>query len=143
MTNKISVRDFQRMHEKKKSKYNATPTIKNEIRFDSKLEATYYEWLCHLLRTKKIRYFLRQVPFTLPGKVRYIVDFQICMNDGQMKYVDVKGMMTDISRLKIKQVHDLYPVEIEIVDKHEMKRLNASINFEKEFERVLNDTIRP
>lgn len=113
----ISLADLAKIKKKKRSKYNATPIVKNEIRFQSKLEASYFMWIMMEKSKGTILYFLRQVPFHLPGNIKYLVDFQIFMTDGTVKYVDVKGMMTDISWNKIKQVVDLYPVNIDIVTK--------------------------
>jgi len=101
----------------RKNKYGAVPVEVDNMRFDSKLEARYYEALKHWARIGKVRYFLRQVPFHLPGKVVYRCDFQIFWSFGEVSYVDVKGKDTPMSKLKRKQVEELYPVKIEVVDK--------------------------
>lgn len=101
----------------KKSKYNNEKTEYNGIKYDSKLEASY---AVHLDMAKKhglIGYWLRQVPFELPGGVRYRVDFLVVGGPEGIRYVDVKGRETDLFKLKKKQVESLYPVEIEIVKK--------------------------
>ncbi|MEM0167473.1 MAG: DUF1064 domain-containing protein [Thermoplasmatales archaeon] len=115
----MTLADYAKI-KRKKSKYNATQIVKKDIRFDSKLEARYYDHLLREIDNGNISYFLRQVPFGLPGGIKYLVDFQIFMKDGTVRYVDVKGMMTDVNRNKIKQVVDLFPVTIEIVTKNEM-----------------------
>ena len=101
----------------KAHKYNAKKTIVDGITFPSKLEASYYT----LLKSKKtigtISYFLRQVPFSLPGNTKYLVDFMVVYLDGTIEYIDVKGKSTPMATLKIKQVEALYPVEIKIVSK--------------------------
>jgi len=104
---------------KKKSKYNSIQITKHEIKFHSKLEAKYYDFLLCEIANKNVKYFLTQVPFRLHGGIKYLVDFQIFMADGQVRYVDVKGYMTDMSRLKIKQTIEKYPVLIEIVTKND------------------------
>ena len=119
----MTLDEYGKLKKKKKSKYFASPIVKKEIRFDSKLEARYYEWLLLEQERGNIKYFLCQVPFRLPGNIKYFVDFQIIMKNDIIKYVDVKGIMTQVSLNKIKQVVSLYPVNIDIVRKFDMKGL--------------------
>lgn len=98
-----------------KHKYNAIPTEDDGIRFDSKKEARYYGELKLRQKVGEIIFFLRQVPFHLPGNVTYRVDFQEFHSDGAVHFVDVKGMQTKDFIMKKKMVESLYPVEIEIV----------------------------
>lgn len=100
-----------------RNKYHAVPVEIDGMRFDSKLEARYYAVLKTLVRSGQVDYFLRQVPFHLPGKVTYRCDFQVFWKEEVVTYVDVKGRDTPMSRLKRKQVEDLYPVKIELVSK--------------------------
>ena len=118
----ISLSDFKKI-KKKRSKYNAMQIVKDQIRFDSKLEARYYDYLLREKERGEVLYFLRQVPFFLAPKLKYLVDFQIFMKNGTVRYIDVKGVMTDVSRNKIKMVLQLYPIDIEIITKHEIKNL--------------------
>ena len=60
-------------------------------------------------------FFLRQVPFDLPGGVKYRADFMIFWADGSVTVEDVKGYDTPQSRLKRRQGEVLYPVKIELV----------------------------
>ncbi len=101
----------------RRNKYHAIPVEIDNMRFDSKLEAKYYVFLKGQHKSGRVLYFLRQVPFHLPGKVTYRCEFQIFWENGDVSYVDVKGKDTPMSRLKRKQVEDLYPVKIEIVNK--------------------------
>lgn len=96
-------------------KYNAVKTELDGIKFDSKKEARYYTELKLRVRTKEIIFFLRQVPFDLPGNVKYRVDFQEFHTDGTIHFTDVKGVRTTDFIMKKKQVEALYPVEIEEV----------------------------
>ena len=100
-----------------KNKYHAIAVDIDNMRFDSKLEARYYNLLKVLVRSGQVEYFLRQVPFHLPGRVTYRCDFQVFWKAKEVTYVDVKGRDTPMSRLKRKQVEDLYPVKIELVSK--------------------------
>ena len=99
---------------KRPSKYKNTPTHVDGWRFDSKREATRYSDLKMLKEFGEIEFFLRQVPFHLPGNIKYIVDFVIFWKDGRVTFEDVKGMETDTFKLKKKLVEDVYPVEIDI-----------------------------
>jgi len=98
-------------------KFKSKPVTDDDHRFASTLEWSYNKHLEFLQRSGIVLFFLSQVPFRLPGGVKYIVDYQIFFTDGSVKFVDVKGMITDMFTLKKKMVEDLYPVEIEIVKK--------------------------
>lgn len=98
----------------KRSKYGAEPTVVDGIRFDSKAEARYYQNLLLKVKSGTVRYFLRQVPFHLPGGVRYVVDFMEVHADGSVHYVDVKGIETAMFRTKKRLVESLYPITIEV-----------------------------
>lgn len=100
-----------------KHKFNAQKTELDGIKFDSKLEAAYYAQLKYRQKAGEIVFFMRQVPFYLPGNVRYVVDFQEFHADGTVHFVDVKGMETKEFKMKKKMVEDLYPVTIEVVKK--------------------------
>lgn len=58
-----------------------------------------------------------QVPLRLPANIKYLVDFQVFYPDGTVRYIDIKGVMTPLSSLKIKQVEAIYPIKIEILSK--------------------------
>ena len=102
---------------KSTNKYNAVAVEVDNMRFDSKLEAKYFSALKAAITGGRIAYFLRQVPFHLPGKTIYRCDFQIFWSDGAVSYVDVKGRDTPMSKMKRKQVEELYPVQIDLVSK--------------------------
>ena len=96
-------------------KYNAVRTEADGIKFDSKAEARYYGNLKLKQHAGIVLFFLRQVPFHLPGGVVYRCDFQEFHSDGSVHFVDVKGMETSEFKIKKKLVESIYPVEIEIV----------------------------
>ncbi len=95
-------------------KFNAVPTVNDGIKFSSKKEARYYSELQLRVAAGEVTFFLRQVPFHLPGGVKYVVDFMEFHADGTVHVVDVKGMKTPVFIAKKKMVEALYPVEIEI-----------------------------
>lgn len=98
-------------------KFNAKRTEINGIKFSSLLESKYYQYLNLLIKSGEVVFFLRQVPFHLPGGIKYVVDYQIFNSDGSCKFVDVKGFETSEFKIKKRIVESLYPIEIEIVKK--------------------------
>lgn len=97
-------------------KFNATATELDGLRFDSKKEARYYGQLKLRRATGEIIQFLRQVPFHLPGGVRYVCDFLEFHADGSVHFVDTKGVETADFKAKKRMVETLYaPIVIEIV----------------------------
>jgi hypothetical protein len=94
-------------------KFHAIPTELDGIRFASKKEAQYYADLKLRQAAGIVLFFLRQVPFHLPGNIRYVCDFAEFLADGQVRFVDVKGYKTDMYKLKHKQVKAVYGVTIE------------------------------
>jgi len=95
-----------------RNKFGATATTVDGIRFASKAEARYYVGLTVARQSGHLRFFLRQVPFHLPGGVRYICDFVEFWKNGDIKFVDVKGHRTRDFINKKKIVEATYPVEI-------------------------------
>lgn len=123
----------------KRQKYGNLPTEADGIQFQSKLEAKYFVELDLRRKAGEVKYFLRQVPFHLPGGVIYRVDFLIVSyhtgfsggvqlrREGArdlrnvepmvVEYVDCKGVDTQDSKNKIKMVQAMYGVTIQIVRK--------------------------
>ena len=99
----------------RRHKFNAKKTELDGIKFDSKKEGKYYLELKLRKQVGEIIFFLRQVPFDLPGNVKYRVDFQEFHSDGTVHFIDVKGMRTPEYIAKKKMVEALYPIEIEEV----------------------------
>jgi len=95
-----------------KHKFKARRTNVDGIKFSSKKEANRYNILKLLQKSGDILFFLRQVPFHLPGGVKYVCDFLIFWANGDVTIEDVKGFKTEIYKAKKKMVEALYPVEI-------------------------------
>jgi len=95
-------------------KFNAVRTEYDGIKFDSKKEGKYYLELKNKVRAGIVLFYLRQVPFQLPGSTTYRIDFMEFHADGTVHFIDVKGMQTKEFILKKKIVEALYPVEIEV-----------------------------
>ena len=72
-------------------KFKAKRTEVDDIKFSSKKEAKRYNTLKSLQNGGEIVFFLRQVPFHLPGGVKYVCDFLIFWANGIVTIEDVKG----------------------------------------------------
>lgn len=103
------------------SKYASTKVVIDGITFDSRGESELYLRLGLLKRIGDVSYFLRQVPFHLPGGVTYRCDFMAVFiggpHVGKTRYLDFKGFETREFINKKKMVEALYPVTIELVKK--------------------------
>ena len=84
----------------------------DNVTFASKHEMNYYRTLRGLVEQGVVKFFLRQVPFHLPGHTQYRADFLAFYTDGHFEVIDAKGARTEIFRLKRRQVEELYPVTI-------------------------------
>lgn len=93
-------------------KFKAIPQWVDGIHFASKKESKRYASLKQYQSAGEVLFFLRQVPFHLPGGVKYVCDFQVFWRDGTVTFEDVKGMKTGMYIAKKKIVESLYPVSI-------------------------------
>lgn len=86
-------------NKKKRSKYNSIKTVIDDIEFDSRKEAEYYQ---ELLIAKKandskdrVVKIELQVPFVFMHNgisiCKYVLDFRVTYDDGRLEFVDVKG----------------------------------------------------
>jgi hypothetical protein len=100
----------------KRSKYRAVPTTTDGKRFASKAESKRYAELYNLWQAGEVKWFLRQVPLDLEG-CTYRADFLVMWADGQIEFEDVKGFMTPVSALKIKQVEARWGIKIKLIRK--------------------------
>jgi hypothetical protein len=99
----------------RKHKYAAKKTVVDGIQFDSQKEARYYRQLKLRVQAGEVLFFLRQVPFHLPGGTKLVIDFLEFHTDGSVHVVDVKGMETAQFKIKKREVEHHYPIEVEIV----------------------------
>jgi hypothetical protein len=95
-----------------KHKFRAKPQEYDGIKFASKKETQRYIHLQNLQKSGEVLFFLRQVPFYLPGGVKYVLDFMIFWADGSVTMEDVKGLKTPMYIAKKKIVEAIYPIEI-------------------------------
>lgn len=107
------------------NKYNNKKVYADGIKFDSMKEAKRYRELKLLERAGDIFGLSLQVPYILQDSyklnghnvrsIKYIADFVYYDKDGKMHVEDVKGMKTDVYRLKKKMIGYKYGIEIEEV----------------------------
>lgn len=93
------------------NKYRNVICEADGIKFRSKKERARYLELCALQSVGEC-WFLRQVPFYLPGNTKYVLDFLVFWKDGRQTYEDSKGTRTTMFIMKKKQVEALYPIRI-------------------------------
>lgn len=101
---------------KKRSKYGNRKVEIDGLKFDSQHEADIYfgtllpSWKCG---TYKL--LARQVPFDLPGGIKYIADFLTVSMDGHVSVIDAKSEATRKNRVYInkkKQMRSCWGIEI-------------------------------
>jgi len=94
-------------------KFRAKRCEADEIKFSSQKERKRYLELKLLQDKGEVAFFLLQVPFRLPGAIKYICDFMVFWEDGHVTIEDVKGVRTPLYITKKKQVEALYPIIID------------------------------
>lgn len=107
--------------EKRKSKYNARKVKIDGIAFPSKAEADYYIKLKMLVKCGRLSGFCRQPRFIITegqnGEkcTEYVADYIEFYPDGTYRIVDVKGVKTNVFKLKMKCLSEKYPnIKIEL-----------------------------
>lgn len=98
-------------------KFRAKSVEDKGLHFSSQLEHRYFQQLQLRQKAGDVLFFLRQVPFQLPGNKKYFVDFVEFLSNGEVVFTEVKGMRLALGELKIAMVEDLYPIKINLVTK--------------------------
>lgn len=100
----------------RRSKYGNKRVTVNGLKFDSIHEARVYEELMLQVGSGELKCVLRQVPFDLPGGIRYIADFVTITREGRIGGVyDAKSPATRKNRVYInkkKQVKACWDIDI-------------------------------
>ena len=103
----------------RRSKYGNTRVEIDGIKFDSKHEASVYYDLLLRVRAGELKSVLRQVPFDLPGGIKYYADFVTITPDMRIEGVyDAKSEATRKNRVYInkkKQMKACWGIEIKEV----------------------------
>ena len=109
------------------NKYNAKKVTIDGITFSSRVEGRYYEHLLDLMHDGVVESFEMQKPYTLLDKfphpktgktiraIKYVPDFEVIYTDGRVEVVDVKGMQTDVFRMKCKLFMFRYQIPLVLV----------------------------
>jgi uncharacterized membrane protein len=109
------------------NKYNAKKVEIDGIVFASRAEGRYYEHLLDLMHDGVVESFEMQKPYTLLDKfphpktgktiraIKYVPDFEVIYTDGRVEVVDVKGMQTDVFRMKCKLFMFRYQIPLVLV----------------------------
>ena len=119
---------FKKQSVKRRGKYNVAPKAQRMYKgkvYDSKLEKEYRGKLELLKKatTEKNRVvdIQEQVPyeFVINGtKVcTYLLDFKVTYADGRIEHIDVKGILTDVYRIKRKLLLACYGIKIKEIKK--------------------------
>ncbi len=107
-------------HPSAKSKYNAVRTTYNNVNYASKKEANYAQTLDLRKKAGEIDFWLRQVPFPLPGNTVYRLDFITFASafSGKgwfVEFIEVKGFRTGLGELKRKQCEEIYKIKVNVI----------------------------
>lgn len=107
------------------SKYGSKKVTIDDITFDSKIEAKYYEQVKWLEANKQILFYRLQPRFLLQEafkkndksfrKIEYVADFEIHHLDGSIEVIDVKGMETEAFKIKRKLFEKKYPHKLSLI----------------------------
>jgi len=102
-----------------RSKYGNRRVEIDGMKFDSQKEANYYFGeLLPLWKAGVLKLLARQVPFDLPGGIRYVADFVTVNIDGNTRVIDAKSEITRKNRVYInkkKQMWACWGIEIQEV----------------------------
>lgn len=103
----------------KRGKYGNRKVVVDGMKFDSQKEADYYLGvLLPMWKAGELKLLVRQVPFDLPGGIRYIADFVVVDREGAVRVIDTKSDATRRIRVYInkkKQMKAIWKIEIEEV----------------------------
>ncbi|MEK3887748.1 DUF1064 domain-containing protein [Bacillus sp. FSL K6-3431] len=121
----MTVDQYREVSKPKRSKYGNKKTTLDGIVFDSKAEAKYYQQLKWLQECKEILFFRTQLRYLLQEafekngkthrKIEYVADFEVHRKDGSIEVIDVKGVKTDVFRMKEKMFHKKYSHKLYLI----------------------------
>ena len=125
MKKRMTAREYRQLRKRRHSKYGNKKVELDGYVFDSKAEARYYRHLTLLKKANEILFFRLQPRYRLQdgfekdGKkyrpIDYVADFEIHHKDGSIEVVDVKGVQTQVFRLKLRMFHKKYPHKLTLV----------------------------
>jgi len=96
-----------------RNKYNNKKCRYKGYIYASRREAADSMWLDSLLANGKLLEIQKQVKISVDVEGEHIcnhyADFLVTLADGRMKYIETKGLVTEVYRLKLKLIKALYP----------------------------------
>lgn len=97
----------------KKNKFNAIKQTYKGKSYDSRLEAKYAAKLDWRIKAGEVTKYETQhkIPLGYNGQhfTNYFIDFKVWLQDGTIEYHEVKGLETDLWKLKWKMTKAFYP----------------------------------
>lgn len=115
-----------------KNKYKAVKQTYNGYSYDSKLEAEHAQNLDFLKKAGVVTDWERQVKISLDVNnvhiANYFIDFKVYFEDGRIEYHEVKGLETDLFKLKWKLSKALYPDCNFVMLKHQQVKSFLKLN---------------
>lgn len=123
---RMSLAEYRKIRKpKRKSKYGNRKVEVDGHVFDSNAESKYYQQLKWLEEHGEILFFRLQPRYRLQdgfekdGKkhrpIDYIADFEVHHLDGSIEVVDVKGVLTDVFKIKQKLFENKFPHKLTLV----------------------------
>ena len=114
----VSVADMD-AEKPRRAKYGNRRVEIDGMKFDSQKEADFYfSRLLPAWRLGELKLLARQVPFDLPGGIKYVADFVIVGMNGDVDVIDTKSEATKKNRVYInkkKQMASEWGIEIKEV----------------------------
>lgn len=110
---------------KERGKFNNNRPKYNYLSFDSTLELDLYKELEEGVKNGVVSHFFWQTPVRLPGGKKYVLDALVFFNDNHVEYLDAKGMMTELYKLKKALVEEIYPFKITEVYRKDMPYIQS------------------
>lgn len=86
----------------------------------SQLGALFYDAFKEMQSKGDIQYFLRHIPFYLPDKSKYVVDFMVYGNDRNIYYYDIKGNSKGLSFIKKRITQQVFPIKITTLTREDL-----------------------
>jgi len=95
----------------KRNKYGNRRVEVDGMKFDSQKEADlYFGTLLPSWKCGAIKLLARQVPFDLPGGIKYVADFVTVSADGCVSVIDVKSAITRKNRVYINKKKQMWAI---------------------------------
>jgi len=120
-------------------KFSAEAVIEGEDQFGSKAERARFRQLLELQLAGEVLFFLRQVPFHLPGRQKYVCDFMVFWRCGAVTVEDPKGAVTQEFANKMRMMESAYPhVCVEAIKGGVRRPATAAMQGVRQVPRVLS-----